>query len=63
MGLVVGEVDERIMVHQVEVVATLGEAVVPNGNKPEAEGARTVMAKIVPVWLVGTRMMTASCKL
>ena len=47
--MVVGEVDQRIMVHQVEVVGTLGEVVVPIKNKPEAEEARTVMAKIVPV--------------
>ena len=29
MGLVVGEVDQRIMVHQAEVMATLGDVVVP----------------------------------
>ena len=63
VGLVVGEVEQRIMVHQVEVVATLGEVVVSVGNKPEVEEARTVMAKIVPVWLVEIRMMMALCKL
>ena len=63
MCLVVGEADQRIMVHQVEVVATLGEVVVPVGNKPEVKEARTVMAKIVPVWPVGTQMMMAFCKL
>ena len=63
MCLVVGEADQRIMVHQVEVVATLGEVVVPVGNKPEVKEARTVMAKIVPVWPVGTQMMMALCKL
>ena len=47
--MVVEEVDQRIMVHQVEVVVTLGEVVVPVGIKPEVEEARTVMAKIVPV--------------
>ena len=47
----------------VEVVATLGEVVVPVGNKPEVKEARTVMAKIVPVWPVGTQMMMALCKL
>ena len=49
VGLVVGEVDQRIMVHQAEVVGTLGEVVVPVGIKPGVEEARTVMAKIVPV--------------
>ena len=49
VGLVVGEVDQRIMVHQAEVVGTLEEVVVPIRNKPEVEEARTVMAKIVPV--------------
>ena len=63
MCLVVGEADQRIMVHQVEVVATLGEVVVPVGNKPEVKEARAVMAKIVPVWPVGTQMMMALCKL
>ena len=47
------------MVHQVEVVATLGEVVVPVRNKPEVKEARTVMAKIVLVWPVGTQMMMA----
>ena len=63
MCLVVGEADQRIMVHQVEVVATLGEVVVPVGNKPEVKEARTVMAKIVLVWPVGTQMIMALCKL
>ena len=36
---------------------------VPVGNKPEVKEARTVMAKIVPVWPVGTQMMMALCKL
>ena len=49
VGLVVEEVDQRIMVHQAEVVVTLGEVVVPVGIKPEVEEALTVMAKIVPV--------------
>ena len=57
--MVVEEVDQRIMVHQAEVVVTLGEVVVPVGIKPEVEEARTVMAKIVPVSLVGTRMIMA----
>ena len=47
--MVVGEVDQRIMVHQAEVVGTLGEVAVPMRNKPEVEEARTVMAKIVSV--------------
>ena len=47
------------MVHQVEVVATLGEVVVPVRNKPAVKEARTVMAKIVPVWPVETQMMMA----
>ena len=49
VGLVAGEVDQRIMVHQAEVVGTLGEVAVPMRNKPEVEEARTVMAKIVSV--------------
>ena len=61
--MVVEEVDQRIMVHQAEVVVTLGEVVVPVGIKPEVEEARTVMAKIVPVSLVGTRMIMALYKL
>ena len=40
-----------------------GGVVVPVGNKPEVKVARTVMAKIVPVWPVGTQMMMALCKL
>ena len=52
MCLVVGEADQGIMVHQVEVVATVR-------NKPEVKEARTVMAKIVLVWPVGTQMMMA----
>ena len=64
MCLIVGEADQRIMVRQVEVVATLGGGVVvPVGNKPEVKEASTVMAKIVPVWPVGTQMMMALCKL
>ena len=59
----VEEVDQRIMVHQAEVVVTLGEVVVPVGIKPEVEEARTVMAKIVPVSLEGTRMIMALYKL
>ena len=47
-----GEADQGIMVHQVEVVATVR-------NKPEVKEARTVMAKIVLVWPVGTQMMMA----
>ena len=57
--LVVGEADQGIMVHQVEVVATLGEVIVPVRNKPEVKEARTLMAKIVLVWPVGTQMMMA----
>ena len=52
MCLVLGEADQGIMVHQVEVVATVR-------NKPEVKEARTVMAKIVLVWPVGTQMMMA----
>ena len=40
-----------------------GGVVVPVGNKPEVKEALTVMAKIVPVWPVGTQMMMALCKL
>ena len=36
-----------------------GGVVVPVGNKPEVKEARTVMAKIVLVWPVGTQMMMA----
>ena len=57
MGLVVGEVDQRIMVHQAEVMGTLGDVVVPMRNKPEVEEARTVMAQIFLVSPVGTRMI------
>ena len=41
MGLEVGEVVQKIMGHQAEVVDTLGEAVVLVSTKPEVEGART----------------------
>ena len=44
-------------------MVTLGEVVVTVGIKPEVEEARTAMAKIVPVSLVGTRMIMALYKL
>ena len=34
------------MVHQAEVMGTLGDVVVPMRNKPEVEEARTAMAQI-----------------
>ena len=37
--------DQRIMVHQAEVMGSLGDVVVPMRNKPEVEEARTVMAQ------------------
>ena len=54
VGLVVGEVVQKIMGHQAEVVDTLGEAVVLISTRPEVEGARTAVVKTVQVCLVGT---------
>ena len=45
MGVVV----QKIMGHQVEVVGTLGEAVVLINTKPEAEEARIAVGKTVQV--------------
>ena len=50
----VGEVVQKIMGHQAEVVDTLGEAVVLIRTRPEVEGARTAVVKTVQVCLVGT---------
>ena len=49
MDLVVGVVVHKIMGHQVEVVGTLGEAVVLINTKPEAEEARIAVGKTVQV--------------
>ena len=62
VALVVGEVDQRIMVHQAEMVGILGEVMVPMRNKAEVEEALTIMAQINLVWQVGTQMMMALCK-
>lgn len=61
-GLVVGEGDQKIMVHQVEVEGTLGEAAVYLGIKPEEEEAPTAVARIVPVRLEETPMKMALFK-
>ena len=47
MGLEVGEVVQKIMGHQAEVVDTLGGAVVLIITKPEVEEARITVVKIV----------------
>ena len=49
VDLVVGVVVQKIMGHQVEVVGTLGEAVVLISTKPEAEEARIAVGKTVQV--------------
>ena len=46
VALVVGEVDQRIMVHQAEMVGILGEVMVPMRNKAAVEEALTIMAQI-----------------
>ena len=56
-GLVVGEGDQRIMVHPAEVEGTLGEAAEPTNAKQEGEGARIVVVRVVLVSLVGTPIM------
>ena len=64
MGLVVGEVVQKILGHQVEVVDTLGESVVLIISKSEVEEeARIAVGKAVQVYLVGTYVITALCKL
>ena len=45
--LAVAEGEPRIMVHQEEVVDTLGEVVAHTQTKQAGEGALTVMARIV----------------
>ena len=47
VGLEVGEVVQKIMGHQAEVVDTLGGAVVLIITKPEVEEARITVVKIV----------------
>ena len=49
VDLVVGVVVQKIMGHQVEVVGTLGEAVVLINTKPEVEEARIAVGKTVQV--------------
>ena len=49
VGLEAGEVVHKIIGHQVEVVGTLGEAVVLINTKPEMDEARIVMSKTVQV--------------
>ena len=49
VGLEAGEVVQKIIGHQVEVVGTLGKAVVPINTKPEMEEARIAMSKTVQV--------------
>ena len=64
MGLMVGEVAQKILGHQVEVVDTLGEAVVLIITESEVEEeARIAVGKAVQVYLVGTYVITALCKL
>ena len=64
MGLMVGEVVQKILGHQVDVVDTLGEAVVLIITKSEVEEeARIAVGKAVQVYLVGTYVITALCKL
>ena len=64
MALMVGEVVQKILGHQVEVVDTLGEAVVLIITKSEVEEeARIAVGKAVQVYLVGTYVITALCKL
>ena len=64
MGLVVGEVVQKILGHQVEVVDTLGESVVLIISKSEVEEeARIAVGKAVQVYLVGKYVITALCKL
>ena len=64
MGLVVVEVVQKILGHQVEVVDTLGESVVLIISKSEVEEeARIAVGKAVQVYLVGTYVITALCKL
>ena len=49
VGLEAGEVVQKIIGHQVEVVGTLGKAVVLINTKPEMEEARIAMSKTVQV--------------
>ena len=49
VGLEAGEVIKKIIEHQVEVVGTLGEAVVLINTKPEMDEARIAMSKTVQV--------------
>ena len=49
VGLEAGEVVQKIIGHQVEVVGTLGKAVVLINTKPEMDEARIAMSKTVQV--------------
>ena len=49
VGLEAGEVVKKIIGHQMEVVGTLGEAVVLINTKPEMDEARIAMSKTVQV--------------
>ena len=49
MGLEAGEVVQKIIGHQVEVVGTLGKVVVLINTKPEMEEACIAMSKTVQV--------------
>ena len=49
VGLEAGEVVQKIIGHQMEVVGTLGEAVVLINTKPEMDEARIAMNKTVQV--------------
>ena len=62
-GSVVGEGDQRIMVHPVEVEGTLGDAAEPAHSKQEGEVAHTVVVRVVLVSLVGTPMMLGLSRL
>ena len=59
----VGEGGQKIMEHQVEVEGNPGEAAVPTKAKPEGEGVRIVVVRVVLVSLAVTPMITALSKL
>lgn len=60
--LAVGEGDLKITAHQGVVVDTLEEEAALTKIKPEGEGARTVVDRVVQVRLALTRMLTEVCK-
>jgi len=61
--LVVVEGVQKITVHPVEGEGTLGEAVVSPAIRPEVEGVRIVVARVVLVSLVGIPIMLGFWKL